>query len=224
MKIAAAILLLLASPALASSIEGRARVLDGDTIEIRGERIRIHGIDAPEGGQMCTGAKGKPFNCGATAKQALAGKLKGRPVACERKDTDQFGRMVAVCRAGSLDVGRWMVQNGYAIAFIRYSEDYVSEESTARASRRGMWAGQFEPPWGWRAKQRATQAARAAAQTSPRPGCDIKGNVNRRGDRIYHLPGGRHYAQTRIDPKAGGRWFCTEAEAKEAGWRAPRGG
>lgn len=220
----AAALLLLASPALAAPLEGRARVLDGDTIEVRGERIRIHGIDAPEDRQSCRDRRGQRYSCSRAATEAMRELVRNQRVACERRDVDAYGRTIAVCRVGRVDIGAAMVRRGHALAFRRYSEDYVAQEARAREARRGMWAGSFEPPWVWREKQREAAAARAAAQTAPKPGCDIKGNVNRQGERIYHVPGGRHYARTRVDSRAGGRWFCSESEAREAGWRASRGG
>ena len=102
-----------------------------------------------------------------------------------------------------------------------------ADEAAARSAKRGIWGSEFIAPWEWRAQRRAGGAApvaRPVVAPSPRsanhrPGCDIKGNINRKGERIYHVPGGQSYANTVIDPTRGERWFCSEAEAQAAGWR-----
>ena len=75
-------------------------------------------------------------------------------MACERRDTDRYGRMVAVCRAGTVDIGEQMVAEGWAVAFVRYSAAYVGQEAEARQARRGLWAGRFRMPREWRASHR----------------------------------------------------------------------
>lgn len=92
----------------------------------------------------------KPFACGDEATAALRSLIAGKDVSCERIDTDRFGRMVARCRMGTIDIGAWMVRQGRALAFRRYSLEYVNEENAARIARRGMWRGEFEAPWDWR--------------------------------------------------------------------------
>jgi endonuclease YncB( thermonuclease family) len=131
---------------------GVASVIDADTIEIRGARIRLHGIDAPESSQICLDATGAAFRCGQAAALALADRVGRRPVACDARGQDRYGRIIAVCRTGTdprsgTDLGAWLVEEGLAYAYRRYSEDYVVHEDTARAAGRGFWAGQFEPPW-----------------------------------------------------------------------------
>jgi endonuclease YncB( thermonuclease family) len=133
----------------AQTIAGQASVIDGDTIEIHGTRIRLFGIDAPEGGQTCM-AQGKAFACGRRAAFALADKIGRQVVECQPKDRDRYGRVVAVCRVGGEDVNGWMVAQGWALAYRRYSLDYVSQEQRAQSSKAGMWQGQFQPPWDWR--------------------------------------------------------------------------
>ena len=183
---------LLATPALAD-VTGPARVIDGDTLEIQGQRIRLHGIDAPETSQLCR-LDGKPWQCGKDATNALAGKIARQPVTCE-------------------DLEKWMVVNGWAVAYRRFSLDYVEEEADAQAARRGIWASEFVPPWEWR------RGKRLAANDSAPDQCRIKGNISRSGERIYHVPGGQYYDRTKIDPSKGERWFCSGAEATAAGWR-----
>ena len=227
---AAALLILTGAAALAQGtvLQGVATVIDGDTLEIHGQRIRLHGIDAPESGQSCKDASGIPYRCGQRAALALADRVGRGTVTCRQHDTDRHGRIVAVCRLGALDLGLWMVANGHALSYRRYSTDYVEQEEFARHTRRGFWAGSFIAPWDWR--QGARPSTHAGSKTSPptehnsgTEGCVIKGNISRRsGERIYHVPGQEHYAATRISPGKGERWFCSEAEARAAGWRRAR--
>jgi endonuclease YncB( thermonuclease family) len=205
---------------------GVASVIDGDTIEIHGQRIRLHGIDAPESSQPCDLA-GKPWRCGQAAANALAEHIGRRPVTCEPRDRDRYGRLVAACSVGGANISAWMVTEGWAVAYRRYSQDFVADEATARAAKRGIWRSTFVLPWEWRAQRRAggtVPVARPVSASSPAPqshrtGCDIKGNINSKGERIYHVPGGRSYANTAIDTARGERWFCSEAEARASGWR-----
>ena len=201
-------------------LSGRARVVDGDTLELGAHRIRLHGVDAPESAQTCrTGATRWP--CGERATRALSGRIDGRTVACEEKDRDRYGRIVAVCRLGAEDLNAWLVARGWALAYRRYSSDYVDEEAAAGAARHGIWRGDFVPPWDWRRGERLQNAA-AQSALDTRDGtasCRIKGNISRDGTRIYHVPGGHYYERTRINTAKGERWFCSESLARAAGWR-----
>ncbi len=107
-------LCLLAAPALAD-VAGIASVIDGDTIEVHGQRIRLHGIDAPESRQLCR-LDGKPWQCGKAAANALAGKIDRRPVTCEDLGRDRYKRIIARCAVAGEDMGAWMVANGLALA------------------------------------------------------------------------------------------------------------
>lgn len=128
-------------------------VVDGDTIKLAGRRIRLHGIDAPERDQACT-IGGRQIPCGVVARSALIGFVLGADVRCERKDVDRYGRDVSVCLADGANVSALMVRSGMAVAYRKYSSDYVAEEEEARQGKRGMWAGSFEMPWEWRARKR----------------------------------------------------------------------
>jgi endonuclease YncB( thermonuclease family) len=131
------------------SLEGTPLVIDGDTIEVAGQRIRLHGIDAPEWEQTCT--KGaEQYSCGQAATTALKEMVADREVNCQGKDVDRYGRIVAVCSVGETDINARMAVLGWALAYRRYSMDYVDEEATAEVSRSGMWAGEFMKPWEWR--------------------------------------------------------------------------
>jgi endonuclease YncB( thermonuclease family) len=210
----------------AAAVVGVASVIDGDTIEIHGQRIRLYGIDAPEASQPCD-LDGKPWRCGQASANALAEYVGRRTVTCEPRDRDRYGRLVAACSVGGANISAWMVREGWAVAYRRYSQDFVANEAAARAAKRGIWRSAFIVPWEWRAQRRAGGGARvphpvSSSSTSSefhRSGCDIKGNINSKGERIYHVPGGLSYERTIIDPTRGERWFCSKAEAQAAGWR-----
>lgn len=132
------------------ALSGRAVVTDGDTIRVGAERIRLHGIDAPEAGQTCTDEDGQAWDCGDAATLEMRRLIATRPVSCERKDVDRYGRIVATCFVDDVDVAGRLVAEGLALAYRRYSSAYVPAELRARLRGRGMWAGDFEEPWVWR--------------------------------------------------------------------------
>jgi endonuclease YncB( thermonuclease family) len=140
------------APRPGGDVVGRASVIDGDTIDIGGRRIRLHGIDAPETGQTCRDPGGRSWPCGRSATRALEDLVDRRTVACDQRDIDRYGRIVARCRVGTIDINQRLVADGLAMAYRRYSCDYVADEEAARLARRGMWDGTFEPPWDWRAR------------------------------------------------------------------------
>ncbi len=239
-----AVLMLLASAALAAAaqlgcapqaaeIAGRAtKVVDGDSLEIGSDRIRLYGIDAPEGRQDCR-RNGEVWRCGDAAAAQLRKLVQGATLRCTPRDTDEYGRSVSVCRSGGTDINAEMVRSGLALAYRRYSSDYVDEENEARAAKRGLWGGEFTRPEDYRRESReeaprapqpptarTSQGGGGAGTQPPNSRCAIKGNINPRGERIYHTPGSDSYDITVIDERAGERWFCSEAEARAAGWRA----
>lgn len=142
------------SSAAFADIIGRASVIDGDTIEIHGQRIRLHGIDAPENGQPCFDASGKVYRCGQTAAAALDDFIGVSPVTCRERDVDRYGRIVATCAVRGEDIEAWLVRLGHAMAYRRYSSDYVAAEQEAKNAKRGIWSGSMQPPWEWRKEQR----------------------------------------------------------------------
>jgi endonuclease YncB( thermonuclease family) len=150
--------LLLLSVVHASAAEdlvGRASVIDGDTIEIHGKRVRISGIDAPERRQECADGSGKSYRCGQVAAAALdLFLLEARPATCQILGRDRYKRFVGRCRrADGIDVGSWMVRGGHALDWPRYSKGiYRLDEIAAESSGSGVWAGKFIKPWEWRKK------------------------------------------------------------------------
>lgn len=139
-------------PLLGAPFVGTASVIDGDTIDLHGQRIRFFGIDAPESRQTCQ-RDGKDYLCGKEASMALADLIGTQTVTCKKKDKDPYQRIVAICWAGETELNRWMVANGYAVAYRHYSARYVPEEADARAAHRGLWSGAFEMPWDFRHKK-----------------------------------------------------------------------
>jgi len=134
--------------AQASEITGQASVIDGDTLAIRDERVRLHGIDAFEASQRCGGQPGWP--CGRRAAFALEGLIGGRNVRCEIRGRDRYKRAIGVCFVGSVDLNEALVRAGFALAYRRYSKDYVAAEAAAKADGAGAWSGVFVEPWEFR--------------------------------------------------------------------------
>ena len=136
----------------AEPLVGTASVVDGDTIEIHGQRIRLHGIDAPESRQECTRSDGATWRCGQQAALALADRSGRSIVRCDPRDRDRYGRIIATCFENAEDLNHWMVASGWAVAYRKYSLDYVAIEERAHAARIGIWSGTFDMPWDWRAR------------------------------------------------------------------------
>lgn len=206
---------------LAQVVAGPAKVVDGDTLEVSGRRVRLLGIDAPESDQTCQ-KDGSSWPCGQIAAQQLSALIEGQLVECRGSGVDQYGRMLAVCSAGPEELNEVMVEQGWAVAYRQYSDNYIAAETRAKASHLGMWSSTFMLPSDYRHSKLPPVPAPAAARrqrSNAQPpswtgGCLIKGNRNRRGEWIYHLPGMPYYEQTRAE-----EMFCTEAQALAAGYR-----
>ena len=152
----AAILSLAAmAAAYAEPLAGRASVIDGDTIEIHGTRIRLEGLDAPESRQTCMSKEsGEVVRCGQKAAFFLAGLLAEHAVTCSEAGKDRYGRTLAHCEVEGQDVGASIVRAGWALAFVRCSREYLSQEDEARTAGAGVWATVFVAPWDWRKGRR----------------------------------------------------------------------
>ncbi|MDI4666350.1 thermonuclease family protein [Xanthobacter autotrophicus] len=131
-----------------TTLEGHAFAVDGDTLDLAGTRVRLKGIDAPELGQECTRA-GRPWTCGEAARRVLQEALRAGPVACTASGRDKYGRPVALCRAGGVDLSEHMARQGFAVAYL--GRAYAGAEAEARAAGRGIWGASFEAPADWRA-------------------------------------------------------------------------
>ena len=132
---------------------GPAQVVDADTLTVAGTRIRLSGVDAPEASQTCE-REGADWACGREATAALRAFLAARQVRCIPEDTDRFGRVVARCEAGGEDIGAWLVREGWAVAYTRFTWRYVPQEWLAWWEGRGLWAGRFVAPEEWRRGER----------------------------------------------------------------------
>jgi endonuclease YncB( thermonuclease family) len=199
--------------AASSDMSGLARVVDGDTLQVGEQRVRLEGIDAPESAQTCRRSGTGTWACGRAAADVLAALVDGRRVTCRNTGKDKYDRVLGVCSVDGRDINAEMVRSGFAWAFVKYSRSYVAEEAAARAARVGIWQGEAEPAWIFRANRWQS------AETDAPAGCAIKGNITENG-RIYHMPWSPWYGKVKIDPAQGERWFCSEAEAQSAGWRS----
>ena len=130
-------------------VNGDAKVIDGDTIHIGNNKIRLHGIDAPEKNQKCV-FNNKDWECGKNSTLALREMIKNSPVICRINDVDRYKRYIAVCFSDKKSLNKMMVKNGWAIAYRYYSKDYIDEEFIAKRKKLGIWRGTFEEPYIYR--------------------------------------------------------------------------
>jgi len=135
------------------SVAGTASVIDGDTLDIHGARIRLVGVDAPESKQKCR-VSGKFVLCGAAAANALDKWINRNPVTCAIEGKDRYDRLLGECRVRGESMQEWLVSNGHALAYRTYSTAYVPAELKARKAKAGIWGSEFVPPWDWRKGQR----------------------------------------------------------------------
>lgn len=213
------------TPAFAAPFYGTGRAGDGDSFFVGDKEVRLFGIDAPEYNQNCKRG-GQEWACGAEAAERLARLVTGKDVRCVSMGTDQHNRILGRCTVGPTDVNRTMVASGFAVAFRRYSTDYVSAEESAKLAKRGMWAGTFQMPQQYRdhetvsdrpvANTKRDRPIRLRPQATVSSGCRIKGNRGSNGW-IYHVPGMPFYDRTNAE-----EMFCSEAAAQAAGYRRAR--
>lgn len=213
LRLLCAFFLILQATLAAATPNGTLRVIDADTYDVGGVRVRLFGIDAPEIGQPCS-AQGREWDCGRWARDMVRDQFEGQRATCQEQDVDRYGRVVATCQVNGVDMGGHIVSAGWAWAYRQYSSLYDLDEKAAAVVGRGLWAVTIERPSDYRAGRIVNSAAPDAA-------CAIKGNISANG-RIYHMPGNQNYARTSINEQSGEHWFCTTAEAEAAGWRAAR--
>ena len=155
------IFLIFVSNVTAEEISGTAKIIDGDTVHINNYKFRLEGIDAPEMKQQCkkeflkiSSIIGfsfyKDYSCGKVSKAKLKAKINGSKIRCTSTSKDKYKRYIATCFKGETNLNQWMVRNGYAIAYRRYSKKYVSDEDFAKEKKLGLWQGKFMSPEKWR--------------------------------------------------------------------------
>ena len=139
-------------------ISGIAKVTDGDTIRIEEKKIRFFGIDAPEKKQQCKKpwltisfiSFSKDYPCGQISTDKLKKKINNKLLICKWNNKDKYKRYIAECFKDKININAWMVRNGYAVAYRKYSKKFVSQEIFAKKEKLGLWAGNFDMPWNWR--------------------------------------------------------------------------
>ena len=134
---------------------GSVQVVDGDSLRNGDTDIRLYGIDAPEYRQSCFDKNKLEYPCGKQEANILRGLVKDHDVNCSSIDTDRYGRAVSVCKIDRLELNAEMVKQGWAVAYARHSLNYVGVEADARRAKRGIWAGTFEEPENYRARNRS---------------------------------------------------------------------
>ena len=143
-----------------NKISGFAKVVDGDTIKINSKKIRLYGIDAPEKKQKCKKTYltisfmsfTKDYMCGEVSTQKLIKKINKQKLNCNILDVDRYKRLIGECFKRNINLNSWMVSNGFAVAYRKYSKKYVSDEINAKNNKLGIWQGKFEMPWDYRRK------------------------------------------------------------------------
>jgi endonuclease YncB( thermonuclease family) len=196
----------------ANALSGRATAISGDVLRIAGTYVRLKGIDAPEIHQTCIKGNGRTWPCGTAARDALARLMRNKHVDCDPGGTDDAGRSLATCYAAERDLAAELVKSGNVFATGGFFQSYASEESNARVEKAGLWQGEAERPSVWR--QRLWDEAKKSAPD----GCPIKGLVRGSG-RIYAMPWSHDYGNGKVRAVKGERWFCSEEEARAAGFK-----
>ncbi|MBF9051919.1 hypothetical protein GTA62_18545 [Roseobacter sp. HKCCD9010] len=150
-SLALTVMTCLALPAAGDQVlRGQANVKDGDRLVLGSVEISLYGIDAAEARQYCDDATGRAYPCGRIAGEQLKARIGTQSISCETRGRDLYGRYLAVCHAGGVNLNAWLVSEGHALAYRRFSTDFVPQEVAARNARRGLWQGRFVAPWDWR--------------------------------------------------------------------------
>jgi endonuclease YncB( thermonuclease family) len=194
-----------------AAIAGRAVAISGDLMRVGGRLVRLSGVEAPDAHQPCHRANGRRWNCASAAKAGLARLIRRRTVSCTPTGQAEGGAIVAQCQMGKTDVAAELVRHGYVFAVRSFFGSLSGEEDAARAAKAGIWQGEILRPQAWR-DQQWQEATRDAPD-----GCPIKGYI-RASSKLYALPWSENYDRTKVRTDKGGRWFCSEDDAKAAGF------
>jgi endonuclease YncB( thermonuclease family) len=143
-----------AAEVFAQESSGPVKVIDGDSIKQGGVEMRLHGVDAVEGDQTCLRPNGASWLCGRQAKRELAKLVAGQTVTCTHHGKDSYGRTLATCSVAGRNINDWLVRQGWAVAYTRYSREYVEAQAEAKAARRNIWSGKFTNPERYRNRNR----------------------------------------------------------------------
>lgn len=193
-------------------ISGRAVAVNGDTLRLDGRLIGLAGVEAPDRGQSCTKSGNRRWRCGIAATEALAQKLRRLPVACAPTGSEERGRQLARCKVGSEDLAGGLVREGHVFAAAGFFSSYASLETAAKTQKSGIWAGEAERPHLWKSRLLEDAKKRAPNQ------CPVKGVKAASGLR-YVMPWEDDYVRVRVRTERGERWFCSEDEARTAGYK-----
>jgi endonuclease YncB( thermonuclease family) len=193
-------------------IAGRGRAVTGDTIRIKGQFVQLAGIESPEITQVCRDQRKRAWRCGQRARAALRRLIRRRKLVCQSVSPTKTGRLQASCSIGNKNVAEQMIRRGYAFATGSVFKSFADAEDAARKAKLGIWKGEVQRPADFRAKR-----WEIASKSAP-DGCPIKGRVVRKS-KVYVLPWALDYRQVRVRSRYGGRWFCSEADATNAGFR-----
>jgi endonuclease YncB( thermonuclease family) len=204
----------LAAPASAEDPSPGIVVVDGDTLEVDGQVLRLYGIDAPELGQTCLD-KSKRWRCGLQAALELRGLLRiWGNVTCSPIHSDAEGSR-AICHNPQYDdPAEVLLARGLAVALPDSIPAYKRAEIQAKNAKLGIWRGEFVEPSQWRQGKRL-----AVTDDSPAEVCDVKGIVTAKGNKVYYVPTDADYDAISVTPERGERMFCSDDEAELAGWR-----
>jgi endonuclease YncB( thermonuclease family) len=194
-------------------LQGRAAVIAGDTLRLNGQIVKLSGVEAPEDNQPCFYANGRRWSCSAAARKALDRLVRGKRVVCAPSGADDSGYTRAACQAGGEDLAKGLILAGHVFAETGMFATYRADEDAARESRAGVWQGEAVRPSEWRA--RIWEEAKSAAPD----GCPIKGVV-RSGEPVYTVPWSNDYNGARFRAAKAERWFCSEREARDAGFKS----
>lgn len=193
-------------------LTGRATVLAGDRLRVDGEIIKLSGVIAPDVNQPCFKANGRRWACSTSAQRALDRLVRGRLVSCKPTASDDAGVTLATCAIGEDDIAGKLTRGGHVFAASGMFSSYRADEDLARAAKIGLWQGETVHPEDWRAR-----LWEEAKRTAP-DGCPIKGYV-KSSTRTYAMPWSRDYSGAKVRSGKADRWFCSEDEARAAGFK-----